>query len=117
MASRTSTSRRFSSGMREKPRGAVTPSPSRAEDAIPTPVFSRGVHEPLHAIRVGLRRQLARRGQHEAGAAPYRVDAALHLGLDLLAGGPLEDGHVHVADTHHPALVPQGDEAIELVDL
>src|SRR5215813_4188837 len=117
MARRTSTSRRFSSGMREKPRGAITPPPSRTEDAVPPTVFPRGLHEPLHAVRIGLRRQLARGGEHEAGAASHRIDAALHLALDLLAGGPLEDRHIYVADAHHPALVAQGDEAIELVDL
>src|SRR5438552_18004763 len=56
---------------------------SSAENALPAAVLAGGFHEPLHAVGVGARRQLARGREHEARARAGGVDAAPHLGLDL----------------------------------
>src|SRR5712664_183906 len=88
---------------------------SGAENALPAAVLAGGFHEPLHAVGVGARRQLARGREHEARAGG--VDAAPHLGLDLRLRRALKHRHVHVADGHHVLLVAERDEAVELVDV
>src|SRR5215813_13343638 len=98
MARRTSRSCRFSSGIIEKPSGPLTVPRSRILEAVPAAVLARGVHEPLDAVRVGARRQLAGGGQHEARAAPHGVEAPPDLVFDLAARGALEDRDVDVAD-------------------
>src|SRR2546425_892604 len=90
---------------------------SSAEDPVPAAVLARGLHEPLHAVGVGARRQLARGREHEARARAGSVDAAPHLGLDLGLGGALEDRDVHVADGHDVLLVAERDEAGGPIDV
>src|SRR2546428_4396640 len=90
---------------------------SPCEDPVPAAVFPRGLHEPLDAVRVGARRQLARGREHEARAVADRVDTAADLGLDLAARRAFEDGYVHVADRDHTPLVAEGVEPVQLVHL
>src|SRR4029077_2036479 len=90
---------------------------SGSQNSVVATVLPRGVHHPLHAIRIGAWGQLARGREHEARALPGRVDAALPLGLDLLLGRALEDRHVDVADRDDVPLVAERDQAIELIDL
>src|SRR4030095_16073733 len=86
----------------------------RLEDPLVAAVVVSRVHEPLHDVRARPWRNLARRGEDEAGVAGRGVDAAAHLGLDLRPGCLLEHGGVHVADRHR---APPGHlhEALELV--
>src|SRR2546423_12300527 len=99
--------------------GAISGPPmfSSVENALPAAVLAGGLHEPLHAVGVGTRRQLARGREHEARARAGGVDAAPHLRLDLRLRRALEHRHVHVADGHHVPLVAERDEAAQLVDV
>src|SRR5207245_7604773 len=90
---------------------------SGREDPVVATVLPRRVHHPLHALRIRPGRQLAGGREHEARARARRVDAALHLGLDLSLGRPLEDRHVDIADRDHAPLVAERDQPVELIDL
>src|SRR5437870_10296626 len=90
---------------------------SGSENPVVATVLPRRVHHPLHALRIRPGRQLAGGREHEARARARGVDAALHLGLDLSLGRPLEDRHVDIADRDHAPLVAERDQPVELIDL